>query len=266
MTKIISYPSGAFGNFLAYLLNYMITGQRYTVNRSVYDFATSKIDFFTPRHQIDNCAVYINVFSDSYLKFLITNINRISGADLIVDDLCIDTFNKIRSHNSLCFFEKSLVKISNKSTGDVSNGHIREWLRLCFFANNSDTISKYIGEKPTNCYVVDFETFFSRDSIKQRAIDILQHFDFEIVINDIDDIIDEFFSKQQYQDHADTVALTNSIQKNQNITLNLNIVEQAWLDNWLVDNYKIEPRLINKYFSNTKELIDFYDLPVDNCQ
>ena len=264
MTKIISYPSGAFGNFLAYLLNYMIIGQRNTVNEFVYDFAVSKVNFFTPTHKNNNSIIYIDVSAGSYLKFLITNINRISGVDLVVDELHIDTFNKVRSHNTLCFFEKSLMEISNKSSGDVSIGHIREWLRLCFFANGCKTITEYIGVKPTNCYTVDFETFFSRDSIKQCAVYILRYFDFEIAIDDIDDVIDEFFSKQRYRDHVDTDDLKKSIQKNQNIPLNLNIVEQAWLDNWLVDEYSVEPVLRDEYFSNTKDLIDFYNLPVDS--
>jgi hypothetical protein len=265
MTKIISYPSGAFGHFLAYLLNYMIVGQRHKVNEFVYDFAVSDVRFFKPVHKNNNCAVYINVSNNSYLKFLITNINRISGVDLIVDELHIDTFNKVRSHNTLCFFEKSLIEISNKSSGDVSNSHIREWLRLCFFANSCKTITEYIGARPTNCYTVDFDTFFARDSIKQCAIDVLRHFGFEIAINDIDDVIDEFFSKQRYRNHIDTSDLKKSIQKNQNIPLNLNVVEQAWLDNWLVEQYSIDPVLSDEYFKNTKDLIDFYNLPVDNA-
>ena len=47
MTKIISYPSGAFGNFLAYLLNYAITRERYVVNESVYDFSKSAVSIKT---------------------------------------------------------------------------------------------------------------------------------------------------------------------------------------------------------------------------
>ena len=265
MTQInISYPSGAFGNFLAYLLNYIVSGKRNTVKESVYDSAKSDVTYFIPTDSIDNCKVYINVNSKSYLKYLVTKINRISGIDLILEDLHIDTFNKIRFHDSLNFFEKSLTTISGKSNGDVSIGYIREWLRLCFFAQNCKTISEYIGPRPTDCYIVDFETFFSRDDIKRCAIDVLTHFGFEIAVDNIDDAIDEFFSKQRYRNHIDVNSLKESIQKNQNILLNLNIVEQAWLDNWLVDEYNIDPAIADTYFSNTQELIDFYNLSVDN--
>ena len=263
MTKIISYPSGAFGNFLAYLLNYAITRERYVVNESVYDFSKSAAIFFEAKHLQSSCEIYINVSNESYLKYLITNINRVTGIDLIIEELHIDTFNKIKSHRSLMFFEKSLIDISNKSQGDISPKYIREWFRLCFFANNCKAISEYIGPRPESSYILDFETFFSRDSIKKCVFDILEYFKFKIDVPDLSDTIDEFFSKQRYKNHINIDVLKNSIQKNQNITLNLNIVEQAWLDNWLVDSYKIEPRLINEYFSNTKELIDFYNLPVD---
>lgn len=261
----IGYPGGAFGNFLVYLLNYMISGKRNSVNHSVYDFAKNDIEFFKAVHNTE-CDIYINVSNGSYLKYLITNINRNSGVDLIIEELHINTFKKIQSHSTLSFFEKSLIKISNKSSDNVSIGHIREWFRLCFFKNGCKTISEYIGAKPTNCYTVDFETFFSHDSIKHCAVDLLTHFDFKIAIADVDDVIDEFFSKQRYRNHVDTDSIKKSIQKNQDITLNLNIVEQAWLDNWLVDEYSVDPVLTDEYFSNTKDLIDFYNLPVDNNQ
>ena len=170
----------------------------------------------------------------------------------------IDTFDKIKSHNSIGYFEESLKDISGKSHGNVSPKYIREWLRLCFFANDCKTITEYIGPKPKNCYYLDFETFFSSDGIKQSSLDILRHFDFEISIAEIDDVIEEFFSKQRYKNHINTDSLKNSIQKNHDIPLNLNIVEQAWLDNWLVEQYSVDPILTDEYFNSTKELIDSY--------
>ena len=260
----IGYPAGAFGNFLSYLLNYVASGKRNAVKESVYDFVTSDVTYFTTKDSIiNNSKVYINVESDSYLKYLVTNINRTGGIDLILEDLHIDTFDKIRSHQSLCFFEDSLKNISGQVGGNVSIRLLREWLRLCFFTNNGKTITEYIGPKPQNCYVVDFETFFSRDKIKNCVFETIKSFDLTILVNDIDDVIDEFFSKQYYKNHVNTNNLTNAIQKNQNISLNLNLVEQAWLDNWLVEQYKIDPRLCDDYFNSTKELIDFYNLPVD---
>lgn len=260
----ISHPGGAYGNFLAYLLNYMITGQRNLVKQSVYDFvADHKSNIFWADHTINNCSIYINVNTASYLKYMINNINRTADANLILEDLKFNTFEKIQLHVILDSFKESLQTISRKSAGNVSEKYIREWLRLCFFANNGTTITQIINTKPKNCYYVDFEMFFSRDSIKQNAHNILRHFDFKIVTSDIDDIIDEFFSKQYYKNHINTTDLTDAFQKNQNVPLNLNIVEQAWLDNWLVEQYNIDPRLCDEYFKNTKELINFYNLPVD---
>jgi hypothetical protein len=260
MTKIISYPSGAFGNFLAYLLNYIVSGQRYIVDEDVYDFAQSEVTLFKARHAMDNCDVYINVSTESYLKFLITNVNRINGTDLIIEDLQFNTFDKIRSHRTLNYFEKSLTTISGKTQGDVSPKYIREWLRLCFFSNNAEVISTYVGNKPKASYVLDFDLFFSKNSIKHFAIDILNYFDFDIKVHNFDDIIEEFFSKQRYKNHIDTNSLKKSIQKNQNILLNLNIFEQAWLDNWLVEQYNIDPVLTDGYFNSTKDLINFYKI------
>lgn len=261
--KKIAYPSGAYGNFLAYLLNYMMSGVRYHVSSMVYDHAKSHEYFFLKDHSIDDCSIYINVDKRSYLKFFITSSNRTSGIDLILEELHVDTFDKVRSHTVLKFFEKSLAEISNKSDGDVPVSHIREWLRLCFFADNCKTIDEYIGKKPKNCYIIEFDTFFSRESIKQTAEDILNHFGYTPATTDVDTVIDEFFAKQRYKNHIDMDYITTTIRTNQNTTLKLNLVEQAWLDNWLVETYNIDPVISNDYSTSTAELIKLYNLPVD---
>ena len=40
----------------------------------------------------------------------------------------------------------------------------------------------------------------------------------------------------------------------------LNFYQEAWIDDWLVKNYKINPVLSNHYFSNTLEIIKQYNL------
>ena len=240
-----------------------MTNQRNLVEHSVYDFAKNEKELFSTRPS-SHCDIYIDVNKQSYLKYLITLVNRAGGINLKIEELHTNTFNKIQSHVALNFFKKSLENVSGKTNGDVSVGVLREWFRLCFFANNGKTIADYIGNKPENCYIVDFEIFFSQIKIKNCAVDIINHFNLKPQVVDIDDVIDEFFNKKYYKNHINTDNVKNSIQQNQNIGLNLNLIEQAWLDNWLVEQYNIHPQLSNEYFNNTQDLIDFYNLPVDN--
>jgi hypothetical protein len=212
------------------------------------------------------CDIYINVDQQSYLKYLVTNINRISGANLVFEHLHKDTFEKIENHSSLKFFKKSLSDISQQITGDVSNKFLREWIRLCFFANNYRTIDQYIGQRPTDCYTVNFEIFFCKDCIKKSANDILNYFDIDIVDHDVDDVINEFYSKQYYKNHVNTDSLTQLIESGTDGVLTLNLIEQAWLDNWLENTYQIVPRLEDSYPTTVHELIELYNLPVDNNQ
>ena len=37
-----------------------------------------------------------------------------------------------------------------------------------------------------------------------------------------------------------------------------NFLVEAWLDNWLVETYNINPLLQNEYFSNTQQIINHY--------
>jgi hypothetical protein len=41
---------------------------------------------------------------------------------------------------------------------------------------------------------------------------------------------------------------------------NTNILQQAWIDNYLVTQYNINPLLKNDYFANTKELTKAYKI------
>lgn len=248
----------------------MSTGEESIIKESVYDSldysSYKEIKFSFTHFEPDiNYEIYINVDRASYLKFFITNINRISGVNLVIEDLHQDTFKKIKKHRSLQFFEKSLKVISNQTDGDVPKMFIREWFRLCFIVDNYKTLQEYnknYNNISTNCYVVDFETFFSRSKIQQIAVDILNRFEVDIVNDNIDNIITEFFNRQYYKNHIDVNLLKQNIIEKNNVVLNLNLVEQAWLDNWLVEQYNIDPRLDNEYFSNTIDLINFYKLPV----
>ncbi len=264
MTKIIRFPSGSFGNFFSYLLNFMSTGERLLVDKSVYDLSNFKKNIFVAHHFPEKCDIYINVDQQSYLKYLVTNINRISGSDLVLEQLHEDTFEKIKNHTSLNFFKKSLSDISQQVTGNVSNKFLREWIRLCFFANNYRTINQYIGERPTDCYIVNFEIFFCKDSIKKSAYDVLNYFDIDIVEHNVNDVINEFHSKQYYKHHVNINNLTQLIKSRTDGVLTLNLVEQAWLDNWLETTYQIVPKLEDSYPTTVHELINLYNLPVDN--
>lgn len=260
MTKIISYPSGAFGNFLTYLLNYTAGDSRQSVQHSVYDFVQQNL-FMSNHQQVGNCNIHINVTEHSYLKFLIVNINRNDNANLIIEQLNYNTFAKIKNHTSLKFFEKSLITIANKNCGNVSSAYLREWFRLCFFSNNCYAIREYIGSTPNFDYQIDFEDFFNKEKLKQHVYNIFKLYNFKIVNTlEIDDIIDEFYQKQYYKNHADVNLIIDAIANKKNIDLNINLVEQAWIDNWLVDNYLISPKLQDEYPANTKQLIDLYNL------
>jgi hypothetical protein len=41
---------------------------------------------------------------------------------------------------------------------------------------------------------------------------------------------------------------------------NTNLLQQAWIDNYLVIRYNIDPLLRNEYFENTQELRKAYNL------
>jgi hypothetical protein len=105
-----------------------------------------------------NSVVNIRVGPTSYLKYFAVCLNRTSGQNITIDNLHVNTFDQISKHSVLFDFAKSLAAITGKIEGDIEPQFLREWVRLCFFANNGDTITQFIQPDVVSQakYVVDF--------------------------------------------------------------------------------------------------------------
>lgn len=217
-----------------------------------------------PSTDIDShYVVNIRIQPKSYLKYLAVCLNRTAGNNIIIEDLHINTYEKIKSHTIISHFEKSLVEISGNKNTDVEPKFLREWFRLCFFANQGQTITELVS--PSVCqnsgFELDFENFYD-GSIVRICKDICDFYNLKILQNNVRSDLLEFRNKNRYHDIDLNISkILECIQNRQYIDLsNTNIMQQAWIDNYLVDQYNIEPLLQNNYFNNTLELIDAYDL------
>jgi hypothetical protein len=266
--KII-YPSGSHGKFLEFMLN-LLSGIDGDNNSMVYDFSNlNGPKKFIATHFIKNtndCYVIdIVVDPHSYLKYVAVALNRTSGLDIILEDLNLNTFDKLKKHSIFSNFIESLTQISGASSGNVDIKYLREWARICFFENNSETVTKWLEPTlyPSSDYTIYFESFYN-GTILDECFNILNKFNIaprysEKIINSH---ISNFYKNNRYKDiDLDIDSITQSLLKKNNFEFgNTNFIKQAWIDNWLIKNYNISPVLTDEYFTNTNQILTKYEL------
>jgi hypothetical protein len=263
----IVYPAGSHGSFLQLILNKLsgvTTGD--VANCKIYDDVVY-IDpiIFNARHgSRGNEHIMIQVQESSYLKYLAMCINRTLGIGLLFDNLGTNVFEKIKSHSIIGEFSKSLTTISGQDCGNVAPMYIREWLRLCFFANHGSTITQFIQPSILSnpLYTVDFESFYD-GTLLGHCEKICSTFGLDIDHSvDMSNILEQFPKNITYYDIDKPInGIVSAIESRTYFDLSTtNLLQQAWIDNYLVDHYSIDPLLRDQYFDNTLELLQEFDL------
>jgi hypothetical protein len=262
----IVYPSGSHGSFLKLLLNKLSGVQTdNTIDYRIYD----KIKYLSPvffdaGHDVTTTpTISIHIRPSSYLKYFAMCLTRTADVNILVNNLGNNVFKKLEQHPILKSFTSSLSRISGQINGDVESKYIREWLRLCFFANNGTTITQFVSPSMVEAdYTVDFESFYN-GSILEHCYQIYKMLGLKIIdIKVAENLIEQFPEKLIYHNidlNIDQIlaAIDNGTKFDLSDT---NLLQQAWIDNCLVNRYNIDPLLKNDYFSNTQELRKAYNL------
>jgi hypothetical protein len=272
----ILYSSGSHGKFLEMLLNLFsglqLESNPITDNCHVYDgVAYQPPKIFEATHRMDylssSCDEIINIRITpcSYMKYIAVCFNRTSGINIILEELHQDTFDKIKHHRIFSHFLPSLKTVSGISSGDVEIKYLREWARLCFFGNNGATIKKFTNptKYPSADYFLNFECFYNDELLLEQCKLILHKFNLPIFpVANITEYLSAFKKNNRYRNiDKDIDLITQSIVSKQNYEFNSeNFIKQAWIDNWLVSTYDVNVKLKNDYWTNTREIIEAYNL------
>jgi hypothetical protein len=178
-----------------------------------------------------------------------------------MDSMHYDTFNKISKNTVLTPLIKSLSVISNRTTGNVEKKYLREWARLCLFNNN--TIIPILNDSEIDLpdYKFNFNWFYDPTILKLKCVEIFKLFDIKI-INDITQLFDKFYEHNKYKNiNIVPEKIISALIDKRDIKIpNLNFLQEAWIDSWLVNNCQITPVLPDQYFSTTFDMINQYDL------
>jgi hypothetical protein len=254
----IVYPSGSHGQFLSFLLNSLYGVKNNYTNNINYD----KIKFTKPvissaNHCIRESTskiIHISVDPTSYLKYISMCIGRTAGYHIDIND--IDNIGpKLENHITI----NSLVK---KITA-YTPGDLREWAQLTLFADNGKTISLMLKDTvpPSIDYTFNFEWFYNIETLVDKCHDICQIFGIEVK-QSINQLVEQFYYNNNNKDiNVMPNKIINAIENRKNLDFgNLNFLQEAWINNWLVDTYKVVPLLTDAYFTNTSDIIKQYKL------
>ena len=266
----ILYPPGGHGHFLKLLLHELTGTSAKGSSSTIYDNVeyNKPLTFFTghylPVAINSNKIINIRIRPESYLKYFAMCVTRTMQQQVLLDNLDRHTFDQINQNRILGAFVDSLKNIAKKDHGDIEKKFIREWFRLCFFANNGASITRFIHSSVfvDSKFVVDFESFYD-GSIIDNCIKLCTDMNLPISADEkIYNYLSEFKKNNLYfHIDANIDPILQAIENQNWYDLSqTNILQQAWIDNCLVNTYNIDPLLRNRYFENTLELIDEYKL------
>ena len=263
------YPSGSHGSFLSVLLNTMAGFVPSSLNKFNVSYDSIVFEDCVPfqhfhhAHELPDRAsqvVNIRVSPNSYLKYATVCLNRTNKINIILEELSTDTFLKLQQHDIFKFFLPSLSVISGQTHGDVDIKYLREWARLCLFADNGSTINQWIQSSIVeDSMIIDFECFYDQ-TILTRCQDIFTQFGIVPVTTDVQWLIDHFVQTNRYRliDFNVSAIIKHITQKTNTNIPPSNFMLEAWIDNWLNSKFGIDPLLNNQYFSTTQELVEQY--------
>lgn len=266
----VLFAGGAHGNFLTVLLNHALGIRcKQRGNSRVFDHFEFSQDLVFEIQQVrdlvvdpDRC-VQIRVSDRDMLKWAVMTISRTTGHDRVIEDLHHDPWQMLADHPHMSPLLESLATISNQQHGAVRLGLMREWARLCFFANDCRTLREILQQSviPDASLTVEFGDIYRAPM--DVVLHVLTHFGLQIRnAQGLDDHIRSFETRNRYRlIDFDTDMILQCLDQRVNLKFDSgNFVKQAWIDNYLVTRYNIDPLLIDHYWTDTYQILEAYGL------
>lgn len=197
--------------------------------------------------------IHIAVDPDSYLKYIAMCITRTAGNIIDLNDAEIS--KALKNH--------IVIKEIARKITNCSKGSLREWARLSLFSGNGQTITLLLKDTiPERIdYTFNFDWFYDKNKTIEKCYEIIKLFNIEAK-QSIDHLFEAFYNNNPNRE-IDVLPnqIIDSMNRKENLNFeNLNFLQEAWIDNWLVDRYNVAPLLKDVYFTNTQSIIDQYQL------
>jgi hypothetical protein len=244
----IDFFGGTHGHYLELVINHAIDGNSYDISNNQFNangacHVKSKDESYKPitragHWSYDNIpfndndlVIRIQVESDHFLIAMINSFLRAGDQTLDLVDLHNQTYEKMSNLPKLKFF----LKMLSDNHGQAES-YSRQVLRHYFYSMFAvpeygvDTFNQWAPA----CYVHNFKfsSFFSLEKFYVELQRIAQFVNLEFTPStQMVELHRQFIEKNQgWQSYEKCSKIIQSIIEQQTVDLNLNIVEEAWLD------------------------------------
>lgn len=272
----IDFFGGLHGNFLCYCINALEDRVKevtpFTVNGTSHKPYIKKLavaDHYTLKgKKIEGTAVISIICNkeDSLLLALL-NFGRAGDYKFNLKNFNINLFSQIRRtvHSGLATALKNKYNVDITVTDSVPAGILRDHFKNEFSGPGMFLLSKVQEQKydfPVFWYNV--RTFYDKELFIKSLSDIKQYFNLyhEIDVEWYSRLWEQFIGRiSQINDanYANQVLL--SVQNKEEMVINFNVLQEAWLNSELEKLYNITmPLDQDEYFKNTKEIVTYLKL------
>lgn len=234
-----------------------------TSSSAVFDHFRADLSPFYHTHEpVANAKRYIKigVHPASFLKYLAMCVSRTAGQDLRLEDLDVDTHNKLRSHPIMRWFIPDLDHIS---AGPVTAAKLRDWARLCFFADHGRTIQGFIkvSTDVDAAYNIDFESFYD-GSVIDWCVETLKDLGLDADPDRAQTLLDSFkYNNRYFLIDKPVQAVLQSIKDRADVDIpELNWLQEGYIDACLQQEFGVEPMDLAQYWSHTRDLYLAYGI------
>lgn len=275
----IDFHPGLHGNFLCYSINALDPQVRESNPFTV--FGTShesypKILAARPTHYSMYGEPFkgrdvISIYADPEDCLLVDLLQYSRAADYDIDlkNLEKNFYQQVKTTNFGASLRESLLKIFEIDIKyqDITRSQLREFFKYQFTNYETNSAIRMIRKQQYVFPVmwVDFKRFYDFNEyirVLQRTIDF---FNLKYQIDDIDwyrKLWTNFISKiNAIQCNQEAIAVLNAIQQKQHLSIDFNLLQEAWLNARLEVVYnKAMPTEQDTYFTNTKDIIEYLEL------
>ena len=273
----IDFFGGLHGNFLCFCINAL-------------DPSLKQTDPFTrlgTSHLPYNQTLAIkNHYTHSQIPFNGTDVISIVGDEsdcLLINLLCfgragdyefdlknfnVNLYDQIKDtkFNGIIEDLKHSYNVDISETNSIDKGILREYFKFNFHDYSQNSLIKCIKEQKYNFPVleINFKNFYTFESFICVMENIIRTFNlqYEIDIQRYKELWEKFLSYlTEIKDVENSMEVLDAIQNNQSMSIDFNLLQEAWLNAQLENIYKKEmPFIQEKYFGNTLEIIKYLEI------
>ena len=265
----VDYVNGLHGRFLCYCINALDPEVRaYCTGVNILsDIGTINYLYPTPLAQANHYSAHGENIPSEQTVSIVASIDDMLLVDLLywhrineygfdLKNFNINFYDKVRG----TYLEEMIdyfvtYGVDPRKTNTVPKQLLRQYLN-----NDKTPLTRLLKQDPTARYQIPFRRLYEFSTFINTISEIKDIFKIPYTI-DLSWYMNFWSSYIAYvlpiiKEEADVHDLIHKIKAKENVSVDLNLVQEAWLDQSIEKLYNIKLKSVEQYYTNTQEIID----------